>query len=101
MNISLYFLHFTFFKVSSAHLKFSSNKWFADASIVFCFYLKRLNKSVEKYSDTNTSSQKLDQSGSSEEFEETNLDKFSDVYDATDNSDEIKCVPRVFEVVLK
>ena len=38
---------------------------------------------------------------SPEQFEEANLNKFSDVNNTTNNSDEVKCVPGVFEIVLQ
>ena len=63
--------------------------------------LKWLNKSVEKDSHRDASSEKLDESSSSEQLEEANLDKLCDVNNTPDHSDKVKCVPGVFEVVLK
>ena len=64
-------------------------------------YFERLNKGIKKDSNANTTAQQFDQPGSSEQFEEADLDQFSDINDATNYSNEIKCVPGILEVVLK
>lgn len=60
-----------------------------------------MNKGVEQDPDTDAPAQQLDQASSTEELEETNLDKLCDVNDASHNRDEVKNVPRIFEVVLE
>ena len=62
--------------------------------------LERLDKSVEKNSNTDTSPQKLDQTSRSEEFEEADLDQLGHVDDAPDHGDEVEDVPRLPEIVL-
>ena len=80
-------------------------------------HLERLDEGVEKDPHTHASSQQLYQPADcklveikqrkqfkprgSEQFEEANLNKFSDVDNAANNSDEVKRVPGVFEIVLK
>ena len=44
--------------------------------------------------------EKFDESRSSEQLEEADLDELGDVHDAPDHGDEVERVPGVFEVVL-
>ena len=64
-------------------------------------HLDRLNESVEENSDTDRTTQELDKSGRSEEFEEADLDYSSGVYDTTSHSDKVKGIPGVFEIRLE
>ena len=63
--------------------------------------LEGLNKGVEEDSNADAPAQQLDQPSGAEELEETNLDELGDVNDASHNRDEVKNVPRLFEVVLE
>ena len=60
-----------------------------------------MNECVEENSDRDASPEKLDESCSSEQLEEANLDELCDVNNTPNHCDEVKCVPGVFEIVLK
>lgn len=64
-------------------------------------YLKWLNKCVEENSDRDASPEKLDESRSSEQLEEADLDELCDVDNTSNHSDKVKGVPGVFEIVLE
>ena len=64
-------------------------------------YLERLNKSVEQNSNTDTSSEQLDEPSGPEELEESDGDHLGGVDDTPDNRDEVERVPRVLEVILQ
>ena len=64
------------------------------------FYLEWLYKSVEQDSDTDTSSEKLDKPGSSEQFEKPNRNHLGGINDTAHNCDEVECVPWILEVIL-
>ena len=64
-------------------------------------HLERLDKGVEKNSDTDTSSKQFDQASCPKQFEKPNLDQLGHVDDASHHCDEVKDVPRLAKVVLK
>ena len=64
-------------------------------------YLKWLNKCVEENSDRDASPEKLDESRSSEQLEEADLDELCDVDNTSNHCDKVKGVPGVFEIVLE
>ena len=68
--------------------------------IILSAYLDRLNKCVEQYPDAYWAPQQLDQPRRAEQPQEANLDNSGGIDDASSNSDEIKRVPRVFEIWL-
>ncbi len=60
-----------------------------------------MNECVEENSDRDASPEKLDESCSSKQLEEANLDELCDVNYTPNHSDKVKRVPGVFEIVLK
>jgi hypothetical protein len=64
-------------------------------------YLNGLDESEEQDSDADASPQQLDEPRRAEQTEEADVDDLGCVNDAPDHSDEIECVPRVFEVRLQ
>ncbi len=63
--------------------------------------LDGLYKCEEKNSDADTSPQKFDESGRAKESKEADVDELGGVDDAAQHGDEVKRVPRVFEVRLE
>ena len=56
---------------------------------------------VEKDSNTDTSSQQFDKTGSTEELQKSNLNYFSCINDTAHHRNEIKSIPRILEIILK
>ena len=84
--------------VKRLKLPVNGSAWFVDSMIP---YLKWLNKCVEENSDRDASPEKLDESRSSEQLEEADLDELCDVDNTSNHSDKVKGVPGVFEIVLE
>jgi hypothetical protein len=63
--------------------------------------LERLHKRVEEYSDVDAPPEQLDEPGRPEELEEADGDHLGGVHNAPHNSDKVKGVPAILEVVLQ
>ena len=63
--------------------------------------LNWLQEGIEQNSDADRSSEELDQPGRTEQTQKADIYNSSGVDDTSNNGDEVKRVPRVFEVGLK
>ena len=68
--------------------------------IILGTHLDRLNKCVEQDPDADWAPQQLDQPSRTEQPQEANLNNAGGINNASCHCDEIKRVPRVFEITL-